>query len=176
MKYYVAIAAVFIAVASFGGDRIGRADRAFVGSPAAASSAADCRAGIPKGSSLHQAAIYVIAHCEDPPADCRPNIPSEKLQGKTYQEVELRTLIACGTRAGLQAFFHRGQDRRDRQIAERDRQIAEGNAFIAQSQAASAREQDRQDRIMAGVNADIARSITDSKLDEIASGLRGLGR
>jgi hypothetical protein len=93
--------------------------------------------------------------------------------------VEIRALIACGTRAELQADFNRTRDQRDRQIA------AAQSAFIAQNQAASARQQAQQDRIMAGLNASIARSHadlnasiaqdrTDSKLDEISQGVRAL--
>ncbi len=155
MKYFAAIAVFLIAGAFLGGDRIERAARAFVAPPQhAASSAADCRAAIPKGSSLGQAAMYVIAHCEDPPPGCRPNIPPEKLQGKTYREVEIRALIACGTRAELQADFNRTRDQRNRQIAAAQSDL---NASVARSQAA--------------MDAD----KTTRKLDDIDMHLQNLG-
>jgi len=114
MKYYAAIAAFFIAVVTFGGDRIARAARAFVGSPQAVSShaAADCRAKVPKHSTLGQAAYFVMTFCEDPEEGCRARTPLEEMDGLPMGQVELIMLIRCGTRVELQAYFDRIAPRR----------------------------------------------------------------
>ena len=113
MKYYLAITALFVAGAAFGGDRIGRAARVFVGSPQAVSSHAadDCRDKIPEGSTLGQAAKFVLMFCEDPDDGCRARTPLEKLRGMPMGQVELVMLIRCGTRAELQAYFDRAEAR-----------------------------------------------------------------
>jgi hypothetical protein len=113
MKYYLAIAAFFIAVASVGGGRIERAARAFIVNPQAVASpaAGDCRAKIPNGSTLGQAAHFVMTFCEDPDAGCRARAPLEKMNGMTMGEAELVMLIRCGARAELQAYFDRAEAR-----------------------------------------------------------------
>lgn len=103
------VAALFIAVATFSGDRIARAARAFIVSPQAVSrhAAADCRHKIPEGSTLGQAAHFVMTFCEDPDEGCRARTPLEKMHGLPMGQVELIMLIRCGTRAELQAYFDR---------------------------------------------------------------------